>query len=86
VNDTKHRAVVDTQNHRAAIQRELDKLEKWPDRDLVMLKKANAKSRIWRITILICDWYSGICVWDSDYGSSSAEKDLQDLMDNKLNM
>lgn len=33
----------------------------------------------------ICDWYSGICVWDSDYGSNYAEKDLRDLMDSKLN-
>lgn len=76
MNYIKCRGVVDTLKRRAAIQRELDKLEKWPGRDLMMLKKANAKSHIWKITILICDWYSGICVWDSDYGTNSAEKDL----------
>lgn len=34
----------------------------------------------------ICDWYSGICVWDSDYGSNYVEKDLRDLMDSKQYM
>lgn len=86
MNYTKHRALVDTLRHRAAIQRKLDKLEIQPVRDVMMLKKANAKSCIWRVTIVICDWYSGICVWDSNYCSNFEKKDLQDLIDSKMNM
>ncbi|PKU40804.1 rna-directed dna polymerase from mobile element jockey-like [Limosa lapponica baueri] len=79
--DTKLGEVADTLEVRASIQRDLDRLEKWADRNLIEFNKGKCQ---------VCPWggispgqYTLVTNW---LESSSAEKEFRVLVDSKLAM
>ncbi|KAK4827847.1 hypothetical protein QYF61_021984 [Mycteria americana] len=79
--DTKLGGGVDMPVGRAAIQRDLDRLEKWANRNLVNFSKGKGKSlylgrNMRGLYMLRADWQQ----------SSFAEKELGVLVDTKLNI
>jgi len=74
-NDTKLSGAIDRREGRDAIQRDLDKLEKWAHANLVRFNKATYKVKT------IPDAYR---LGEEFIERSPVEKDLRDLVDEKL--
>ena len=80
--DTKLGGAADTSEGRAAIQRDLNRLEKWADRNLMKLNKEKHK-----VLHLGRNNPMHQCVlWATQLENSFAEKDLGVLVDTRLNM
>ncbi|KAK4830515.1 hypothetical protein QYF61_011457 [Mycteria americana] len=80
--DTKLRGVADTPEGCAAIQRDLDRLQKWADRKIIKFNKGKCKVLHVGRNNSMHQYMLGAAKPES----SLAEKDLGVLMDNKLNM
>ncbi|GAB0175844.1 mitochondrial enolase superfamily member 1 [Grus japonensis] len=79
---TKLGAVADTAEGHVAIQRDLDRLEKWANRNLMQLNKGNCKVLHLGKNNPRHQYMLGA----TQLESSLAEKDLEVLVDTKLNM
>ena len=77
---TKLGGVTGTPKDHSAIQRDLDRWEKWADRKLMQFNKKKWKSCIWGGTTLCHQ----CMLWASQLENSFAEKDLGVFVDSKL--
>ncbi|PKU45149.1 rna-directed dna polymerase from mobile element jockey-like [Limosa lapponica baueri] len=73
---------VDTSEGRATLQKDLDKLEEWANKNLIKVNKYKCK------VLHLGKHNPGVkhMLGSTRLGSSSVEKDLGVLVDNKLNM
>ncbi|PKU46993.1 rna-directed dna polymerase from mobile element jockey-like [Limosa lapponica baueri] len=80
--DAKLSGEVDTLEGRATLQEDLDRLEEWVNKNLMKLKKDRCK------VLLLGKYNPGVQhrLGSTRLGSSSMERDLGFLLDNKLNM
>jgi len=82
VDDTKLGGVADTPKGCVTIQRDLDRLDKWADRNLMKFSKEKCQVLCLRKNNHMHQHMMGA----TQLGSSLAEKDLGVLVDTKLNM
>ncbi|PKU48882.1 reverse hypothetical protein [Limosa lapponica baueri] len=80
--DTKQRGVADTPEGCATIQRDLDRLESWAVRNLMKFKKGRSRVLHLRRNYPMHQYRLGVDLLES----SSAERELGVLVDNKLTM